>query len=174
MAKFLRSDDEDGSRARLLRSSIFALELSAAGSFPASSDENRARQGMRDLDWLGELGPRVFVQVLRTETVSMRASLALRGGFSTNFKSAQYRGLTFTPGIAYEKRRLMDEYLTLTARLSTQWASREMQSYFFEVTERDKTPERRTYTANAGYLGSSLTTALWYEPAPGEFLPGLT
>ena len=43
--RVLRSDDEDGSRARLLKNSIFALKLSASGSFPASSDDNRARAG---------------------------------------------------------------------------------------------------------------------------------
>jgi outer membrane protein len=162
--KVLRSDDEDGSRARLLNNSLIALELSASGSFPASSDQNRARAGMDDLEWLGELGPRAFVYLYNNEGTTARVSLSVRGAFSTDFKSGHYRGITFTPGFAYDQRRFFADYLTLTARLNPQWTTREMQEYFYEVPDRDVLPTRSAYQAHAGYIGTYATMALWYEP----------
>lgn len=169
--RVLRSDDEDGSRARLLKSSIFALELSASGSFPASSDDNRARAGMDDLQWLGELGPRLFANILNEGPASLRTSLSLRGAFSTDFGSGYFRGFTLTPGLAFDHRRFGLEFLTLIARLSAQWASVEMQEYFYGVPDRDVLPSRRAYEANSGYMGTTLTSALMYEPgAYGIFI----
>lgn len=171
--KILRSDDEDGSRARLLRDSIFALELSASGSFPASSDDNRARAGMDDLEWLGEIGPRAFMVLHAEAPLSLRASLAVRGAFSTDFTSGHYRGLTLTPGLAVDHRRFLFEHLTLTARINPQWASKELQKYFYEVPARDTLAWRPAYQANDGYIGTSLTSALWYEPGSyGIFVGG--
>lgn len=162
--KVLRSDDEDGSRARLLHNSLVALELSASGSFPVSSDDNHARAGMDDLEWLGELGPRAFVYLYNNDGTTARASLSVRGGFSTDFASGHYRGLTLTPGIAYDQRRFVADFLTLTARINPQWTSREMQEYFYEVPTADALPTRPAYRANAGYIGTYATLALWYEP----------
>jgi len=171
--RILRSDDEDGSRARILRNATFAIELSASGSFPASSDENRARTGMDDLQWLGELGPRVFANLISDDRRLFRALLAVRGAFSTDFNSGYYRGLTLTPGLTYDRKQLYSPHLTWTVRLSPQFASREMQSYFYEVPEDKQMPGRSRYSAKAGYIGTWLTTALWYErKAYGLFLGG--
>ena len=169
--RVLRLDDQDGSRARLLKNSLFALELSAAGSFPASSDDNRARVGMDDLQWLGELGPRLFANLYNEGPASLRTSLALRGAFSTDFASGHFRGLTLTPGLAFDHRRFGVEALTLIARLNAQWASIELQEYFYGVPDRDALPSRRAYAANSGYMGTTLTSAFLFEPgAYGLFI----
>lgn len=172
--KVLRSDNEDGSHARLFKNALFALELSAAGSFPASSDENRARAGMDDLEWLGELGPRAFADLYSDGSESLRASFAVRGAFSTNFATGHFRGVTFSPGLAYDHRRFGMEFLTLSTRLSPQWASSEFQEYFYDVPGRDILPGREAYHSKAGYIGTSLTSGVWYEPGAYGLFAGLS
>ena len=63
--KVFRSDQKEGMRARFIRNEDIDLDMSAAGSFPASSADNDARRGMPDLDWLMELGPRLEVLLSR-------------------------------------------------------------------------------------------------------------
>src|SRR5690606_12063214 len=52
--KIFRSDRDDGARARLHEDPVFAVDVSGSGTFPTKSSENRAREGMDDLDWMGE------------------------------------------------------------------------------------------------------------------------
>lgn len=169
--KIFRSDDEDGSRARLLKATSIAFELSGSGSFPASSDDNRARAGMDDLQWLGELGPRIFAILYSDEYTTLRTSLAARVAFSTDFMAGYYRGLTLSPGLALDRKQVGSPYLTITARVTPQFASRELQAYYYEVPEHDQLPYRSAYGAKAGYIGTSVTSAFWYEkPTHGIFM----
>lgn len=172
--KILRSDDEDGSRARLLSNSVVSVELSASGSFPTSSASNAARAGMDDLEWLGELGPRVFATLYANGPETLRGSLSVRGGFSTDFKSGHYRGFTINPGLAYDHRRFGMEYLTFTSRITPQWASQDMQEYFYGVPDRDVLASRRGYEAKGGYIGTTLTSAFFYEPGAYGLFTGIS
>ncbi|MFC7554522.1 MipA/OmpV family protein [Pseudoroseomonas wenyumeiae] len=54
--EILRSDDR-GVRSRFYSSEGIGLDLSFSGAFPSRSDDNKARRGMPDLDWQGEVGP---------------------------------------------------------------------------------------------------------------------
>lgn len=171
--KILRNDDEDGSRARIFNSTRLALELSASGSFPTKSSDNRARRGMDDLEWLGELGPRLFYSVLSTPKESLRVSIAVRAAASTDTKKITYRGLTLTPSLAYERKRIWGDYVSVSMRVAPEFASRELHSYYYSVPEKDATAERPFYSAGAGYIETWFSTSLGYERGPYGIYAGL-
>lgn len=161
--KVLRNDDEDGSRARIFNDPRYALELSASGSFPVNSGDNRTRYGMPDLEWLGEAGPRLFVSLYSDHKNSWRTSLAIRGAASTDTRKIHYRGMTLTPAIAYDRKEVWGEHVYFSGRVAPQFASRELQSYFYSVSEADATPSRPFYSAKAGYVETWVSAALGYE-----------
>ena len=57
--RVLRSDEKGALRGRLIKTERVELDLSFDGAFSSDSGENDARRGMPDLDWMGEVGPRV-------------------------------------------------------------------------------------------------------------------
>jgi hypothetical protein len=168
----LRNDDEDGSRARIFNDPRFALELSASGSFPVDSGDNRARYGMPDLEWLGELGPRLFYSVYSDAKNSWRTSFTVRAAVSTDTRELHYRGLTLTPAIAYDRKQVWGEHLYLSLRLAPEFASRELQSYFYSVSEHDATADRPFYSANAGYMETWFSASIGYEKDRYGFYAG--
>ncbi len=171
--KILRNDDEDGGRARLLNNSSYAIELSGSGSFPIDSAENDARHGMSDLEWLGELGPRLFVSLLADKSQSLRASLAVRAAASTDLKVIHYRGLTLTPALAYDRKRIWSDDMSVSVRIAPEFASRELQSYFYSVPEKEATPGRPFYSAGAGYMETWVSASLGLERGPyGIYMGG--
>lgn len=170
--KVLRNDDEDGSRARIFNDPRYALELSASGSFPVDSGDNRARFGMPDLEWLGEAGPRLFVSLYSDSKNSWRASFAVRVAASTDTKKIHYRGMTLTPAIAYDRKQVWGEYVYLSMRIAPQFATRELHSYFYSVSEADATADRPFYSARAGYMETWVSASLGYEKGRIGFYGG--
>ena len=65
-----KSDDE-GTRAEFYTDKNLRLNLSFSGSLPARSENNEAREGMSDLDFLVELGPRVQISLLPAKSSSL-------------------------------------------------------------------------------------------------------
>lgn len=53
----LKSDQEEGTRAELFKSREIEINLSFGAHFNNDSDDNKARQGMSDLNYIFETGP---------------------------------------------------------------------------------------------------------------------
>ncbi|MGE4131786.1 MAG: MipA/OmpV family protein [Bdellovibrionales bacterium] len=158
-----RADREEGARARVVERPIVAVDVSGSGSFPIDSSENRARDGMPSLDWMGEVGPRLYVRLLDARPHQLRAHLALRGAWSARLKGGRFRGLVWAPGFAYEKRQLMGQNVSFFAKLTAEWASKEFHDYFYAVPPDYATSTRPEYHARAGYLGTWLSGGFSYQ-----------
>ena len=92
--------DRDGARASFIRTRLLEGELSVAASFASDSDDNTAREGMPDLDYLLELGPRLSVTLSRLGGQGLvRFFLPVRAVFSTDFSDFRHQGWTLTPSI---------------------------------------------------------------------------
>jgi len=82
--KFLRSDEKGLLRGRFVRTRNVELDVSLSGSFAIDSDDNDARRGMPDLDYLGEVGPRLQITIARAARhAKIDLELPLRAVFST-------------------------------------------------------------------------------------------
>ena len=153
----VRSDEKGILRGRIVRSDRFELDLSLAGSFAAESDNNDARRGLPDLDYLGEVGPRLQITLARAaRDAKIELELPVRAVLSTDFSDLRYRGALAAPEIAYQHDSLGGRGLEVKLGLAASFATAELRDYFYEVEPRFATPGRPAFAARSGYLGTRL------------------
>lgn len=167
-----RSDEEDSVKARLFNDAIYGFDLSAGGSFQASSEKNDARKGMPDLDWTLELGPRFYVFLYKSERVWLRFFAPVRVAFSTDLTDLKYQGLVLAPSI--NLRMYVDEtkFNSIILGVTRTHTTAELQKFFFEVDSKYATPERPRYEARSGYMSTSAGLAYIYEKGNKGFYTG--
>ena len=154
---FIRSDSKGLLRGRLIHSQNFELDVSFSGSLDADSDDNDARRGMPDLDYMAEVGPRLqwtFARAARWARMDLE--LPVRAVFSTDFSSVEHRGFLVEPQLAYQHENFLDTGAKLKLGLSTIFADEDLQDYFYQVDVPFVTAVRPAYDGRAGYLGSRL------------------
>lgn len=152
----LRSD-ETGVTGRFFRGDRVQLDLSLSGAPPANSDDNRAREGMPDLDLMGEIGPSLRFILDRREGVSrLDLEIGMRAAFTTDFSGIDYRGLVFAPELAWKRLDLLVTGSRLRLGVGPIFANRTYMDYFYEVKPRYARAGRPAYDAEAGYLGTRL------------------
>lgn len=161
--KIFRSDREDGARARVVNQPRFGIDVSGGGGFAIDSDDNTARRGMPDLEWLGEAGPRAYVRLYDKNKILWRAYVAGRGALSTDFKKFTPRGFVIAPGMGFEHKHVWRREFTHYAKITSEFATKDYNTYFYSVDRLYATAERPEYNAVAGYLGTYLTNGLSYE-----------
>jgi outer membrane scaffolding protein for murein synthesis (MipA/OmpV family) len=155
--EILRSDDR-GLRGRFYSTDSIGLDLSFSGAFPASSDDNRARRGMPDLDWQGEVGPSLRLTLWRDPAAPQRVNLELpvRAVFTTDFSAVHFRGLTASPELAYERLGVGQPGARFRIGAGPMFATSRLMDYYYEVEPQYARPNRPAYGAEAGYLGTRL------------------
>ena len=152
-----RVDDQEGARARLLRKPLFEFNFSFAASFPAESDKNAAREGMPDLDWIGEIGPSLTINLLDSkETGVLQIWFPFRGAFSTDFSGFQTRGFVVSPFLLYRYNGFWGDDDSFFASYINRWATERFNDYFYEVASEYSRPGRGTFDGKGGYIGSTL------------------
>lgn len=160
--EILRADDR-GLRTDVYRGSALEFSFAFSGAFPVSSEDNRAREGMPDLDWLGEVGPGLRYTVWtgtpapgRRPDRRLLLELPVRAVFSTDLTSIRFRGLTAEPNIVFEQRGLFLRDSRLRLSLGPIFGTERFQDYFYEVAPEFARPGRPAYDARGGYLGTRL------------------
>jgi hypothetical protein len=168
-----RTDDEDGTRFRMLSLHNFDLDFSFGGSFPTEGDNNQARLGMPNLDWTLEVGPRLLYYFLRSDKVTVRAGLPLRYSFSTTtFTTWKQVGSIFAPTLQFDFYHVGTENLNLYLMSDFNYYNEGEANYFFEVDPQYQTADRAAYNAVAGYVGYNLSAAAKYEIGKANFILG--
>ena len=108
------------------------------------------------LDYLGEVGPRLQITIARAaRDAKIDLELPLRAVFSTDLSDLHYRGVTFSPALAYQNERFFGP-TEIKLGIAAIFASDELMSYFYEVEPRFATATRRAFSPDAGYLGTQV------------------
>ena len=155
--KVLRAGDRGIVRGRLLHTDRVELDISLSGSFPADSEDNDARKGMSDLDWLGEIGPRLQITLARAaRDAKVDLELPVRAVFSTDFSNFGHQGYIFAPELAYQNEHFGGRDIALKLSLTAKYGNQDIADYFYGVPAASVTTTRAAYTAKAGYIGSRL------------------
>lgn len=147
-------------QTKFFESGHFASELSLGGSIPVDSDKNRARQGMDDLDWIGEAGPSLQYYFLGNWAAdnALLFDAPLRIAASSDFTETQMRGFTFEPKIRW---RRFYPFHGLTVRpqltLGVFAASAEYHDYIYGVDAEYATAQRPVYQGKGGFAGWQLS-----------------
>lgn len=162
------SIDRNAIQGNLWRSGNWSLELSFGGSVRVDSEENKTREGMDDIDFIGEAGPALhyYFRGDRKNDNALFLILPLRSAASSDFTSAQLRGFTFNPSIRW-RRSYQLEGVEVRPQLTFELrsASSAYHQYIYGVEEKFATANRRQYSAEKGFggYGVSYSTALVWE-----------
>ena len=150
--------DRDTVGLRAFKTRDFELDVGFAGSFGSNSDRIDARQGMKDLGTLVELGPRLKWNLgAGPAGGSLRAELPLRAVFDIS-DSFAHRGLSFEPELVYDRRSQAG--WRYNASIGAIVADRKLARTFYEVSAAEATLARPTYTAQSGLVGWRLATSV--------------
>ncbi len=157
-----RVGDGSGPRGLLVDIPWLEFNIGVDAAFPVDSSDNDAREGMDDLDYLLEAGPKVIVKLFHEDPINeLDLSLATRGVISTDItNNYRYQGVTVNPAVTYRRNDLFDVDLRAIASLGATFGSDRFNDYFYEVEARDVRPDRERFRADAGYVGSELSLGL--------------
>tara|TARA_R110000751_G_scaffold55606_4_gene119327 strand:- start:113535 stop:114359 length:825 start_codon:yes stop_codon:yes gene_type:complete len=166
--KTLRIGDGSIARAVAVDKSWYELDLSLSASFGANSDDNLARAGMPDLDFIFELGPQIKMRLSKFEFEQhgrgeLFLNLQTRGVFSTDFSGMDHRGYVFQPDFRYRQKGWLSDKTALSISVSPTWASEKLQDYFYQVDQDFVTEQRQAYDAKGGYLGTRLLVSVSFN-----------
>jgi outer membrane scaffolding protein for murein synthesis (MipA/OmpV family) len=155
--------DDSGLRARASLADGIELSISASGGFNGSSRDITAREGMPDLDWLGEIGPTLRFTLWRGEDAGQPQRILVdtpvRAVFSTDWSSVSFRGFTFAPDIAYEHVNFLSPFARLRLSAGVLFGSERFGDYFYEVAPEFARPARGAFDGQAGYVGARVSVS---------------
>ena len=167
------TDDEDGTRFRLIRNENFDFDLSFGGSFTTSGEHINARQGMPNLDWTFELGPRLLYYFYKNPRVgNIRVGIPVRASFATDFTFIRHVGYLFCPTFQIDKYNFLTDKLDLFFMLTMNSFDRGEADFFFGVDPKYQTPERPAYEAQGGYFDWEASLSAKYQWSNKMFLVG--
>jgi outer membrane protein len=155
--------DRQSLRGQLFHRDNVILDISLNGSVPVKSSNNKAREGMPDLDPSAEIGPALNITLARSHDGKFKLDLRLpvRAVVASDFSHVNHVGWITQPNLSVD---VVDPFgfsgwkLGLVA--GPLFADRRYHNYFYGVADAFVTPERPAYEAPGGYSGSQFITAL--------------
>ncbi|GGA81357.1 hypothetical protein GCM10011369_24140 [Neiella marina] len=152
----IRAGEDGLIKAQAFEDDRWQLSVSIDGAFNADSDDNDARQGMDDLDYLFGIGPELNYKIYQAQQQELELKLQLRSVFSTDFSNLNQRGYAFETQLRYEDREFFGQQLKFVGTVGPVWATDKLTRYFYQVDERDVTDQRPRYKASGGYMGTDV------------------
>ncbi len=148
--------------ARVAKNSFAEFDIGLGGALRASSDDVKVRDGMPDLGFLLEFGPRAKLNLARPSPDSVvRLELPLRGVFEFN-SGVHYQGLAFEPKLTYDKRDLGRGW-GVSGSLGLIYGDQKFNQYLYGVSSQYATTSRSAYTAKAGLITPRTQLTLSYR-----------
>ncbi len=154
--------DRHGVRGTFLHSDRIDFNISIGASLPVNSNDNRAREGMPNLDPTLEIGPSLDVTLWRTprERYKLDLRLPLRSVF-TVAGGVHDIGWVATPCINLDVADFAGYAGWNFGMLAgPMYGSRSYHEYFYSVQPQYATATRPAYDAPGGYAGSQFIMAL--------------
>ena len=146
--------------ARLIKTPLVEFDLGFSAALAASSKDVKVREGMPDLGFLFEVGPRVRLNLARpTDDSLIRLDLPLRGVVSIESKGLSGRGATFAPEISYDKRNIGYGW-GLNVSASAIVGSQGFNNYLYGVGPSFVTADRAQYAGKSGLVTTRLTATI--------------
>jgi len=132
------------------------LRLSLGGSLPVNSENNKAREGMPDLDLVLEAGGNMQVSLWQNPEQSLRFDLPLRAAFSVS-NEMRYRGIISNPALVY---RYQGDHWKFSLSGGPRFSSQKYHAYIYSVKAPYATLDRPEYKAKAGFTGFRASSSI--------------
>lgn len=145
------------------------IDVSLGGALNAESEPDSVRAGLPDLDFLFEFGPRLQIKLFEKQwDTESRSRLdwdsKIRAVIGTDFKSAKARGFVFSTGLAYRQRAIAGNKIDFIVNADITFGDQRYNDYLYTVLPEFVTPQRASYTAEAGYVESRAFFGLAIRP----------
>lgn len=153
--EFLKAD-RHGIRGTFFGSDRIELDLSLGASLPVNSDDNRARQGMPDLQPTVELGPSLDFNLWRTPDRRTRLDLRLPVRTAVTVKEGMRDiGWVFSPRLNLDITDVAGiPGWNMGLLAGPMVGSERNHAYFYSVAPQYATASRPAFDAKGGYAGS--------------------
>lgn len=152
--KFWKIDEKDGLRGEMLVNKNYEFNLSGDLELRGSTEDNKLRQGMPELDTALQLGPEFNLNLSGIDLdEGWMLRLPVRAAFTVSFDNPEYVGYTFNPKLTYKKPNFYNDW-RLKADIAILYGSNKFHDYYYSVTPEYVTPARTLYAASAGYSGA--------------------
>jgi outer membrane scaffolding protein for murein synthesis (MipA/OmpV family) len=153
----------DGLKGIFTRSENFEANVSFYGN-PPVDDDNRAREGMDELDPVFEAGPALkwyFFGRHPTRSIHLRAAArAVTAVDIPNLLDWRYVGVHGDLYLIYRNRSLWNSLWEWGFNTGFDFTDSSYNNYFYGVPEEAVLPEREAYDADGGYAGFMVSTML--------------
>lgn len=151
--------DGDTVGARVIKSKTVEFDVGFAAALGASSDDVKVREGMPDLGFQFEFGPRVRVNLARPTADSIvRLDLPLRGVFELD-DGIKHRGVAFEPRLSFDDRNIGGGW-GLSTSLSVVVGDKKYNEFLYGVPTAFANRTRAAYTAKSGIITPRVQFAL--------------
>ena len=165
-SRFLDAD-RDEVRGKLLRSDDWSLDVDFGGNVDVTSSDTKERQGMPDLDWLGEVGPALRYHVWHGGPGNgIDFVLPARVADSVHSLSFHHRGFDSDPRVEWHGTWFQagGDRVIFDANLAGRFVDRGYADYYYGVASQYATPTRPAYAAPGGYSGWSTQAGVsWHR-----------
>lgn len=153
--EFLKAD-RNGIRGTLFGSDRIELNLSLGASLPVNSDDNRARQGMPDLQPTVEFGPSLNLNLWRTPDLRTQLDLRLPIRTAVTVKGGMNGvGWVFSPRLNLDIADVAGRPgWNMNVLAGPMVGSERNHDYFYSVAPQYATADRPAFDAKSGYAGS--------------------
>lgn len=137
--------------ARVVRTPTVEFDVGFAGALGASSEDVKVREGMPDLGFQFEFGPRVRWNVARPSSDSVvRVELPVRAVFEAK-GGLTHRGYAVEPRLSYADRDIGNGF-GITASIGAVYGDRKFNEYLYGVPREFATRSRSAYAAKSGLI----------------------
>lgn len=137
------------------------LDISAAGSIPVKSDKTKVRQGMPDLDFVGEIGPVLKYYLMGDHNSQQQSFIGFhtRRAFSTDLSSLHSVGWRYGPTFEYNKKipSFLSGNMSIQSKVNIDFADDDYLNYYYGVDNQYVQEGRHSFSAKSGYKSSSIS-----------------
>ena len=156
---------QSGITGKLFNSEKLFLSLSLSGAIPVDSDDNRAREGMEDLEAVIEFGPSLKYFFKGQENTHDAVF------FDFNFRQARtlsFDSLNINASPSLNWRKQLDKTtlggnVRLTSQMRWEFVSDDYAQYFYGVEQEYVTEDREFYRAQGGYAGYRINNSVRWQ-----------
>lgn len=160
--------DRSGVRGELLREKGWEINVSGEVALNGGSDDNRAREGMPELDSAFELGPSLNIALDgNIDDDGWMLRFPMRAVITASSEGFDYIGYVFNPKLTYLVDRGPYDWRWSTS-FGALWGSEKFHDYYYQIDQAFVRDDRPFYDASQGFSGvyfkSTLTkrTGNWH------------
>lgn len=153
--------DRDGVRSTLFDNKRAEVNLSLNATPPVRSKNNRAREGMSDLEPIVELGPSLNLHLWRSggDRVRLDLRLPVRAIITVESPPRQ-AGWNASPFLNIDVDGIAGKPWQLGVLAGPIFATHRNHQYFYGVSDTEARPDRPAYNARGGYAGTQFLASL--------------